>query len=82
MRSQKLSEHPGQEILSIYGPLRAIFIPSGVAARNPADIGRALIQRDFRLSEDELRLLEYVAFGLTNGEIAELLGADWTCPQN
>jgi len=58
--------------MSLFGPLRPILIPCDLAM-DPEELGRALAAWRYRLSRDEIQLLECVACGMTNGEIANRL---------
>ena len=68
------SQGQSSEIISLYGPLRAIYLPADIALRDPAEIGRALAAWDYHLSNREINLLEHITEGRTNEQIVELLG--------
>ena len=60
----------GSPLNSIYGELRPIYIPTGIGYDDPREVGRALADHRYNLTPKELEALEYVASGLTNGELA------------
>ena len=64
-----------EDVASLYGPLRAIFLPISTGFLDPAELGRALAAWHYSLSRQEIEILEYVAGGLSNSEIAAQLGA-------
>jgi len=57
-------------VASLAGPLRSILIPEGLGFRDHRELGRAIAAWKYGLSRDEVRLLEYIAAGFTNPEIA------------
>ena len=63
-------------IVSLGGLLRPIFIPVSVGFEDPREIGRAMVAWKYGLSRQEVRILEFVARGLTNIEIAGRMGLD------
>ena len=63
-----------EDVASLYGPLRAIFLPISIGFLDPAELGRALAAWHYNLSRQEIEVLEYVADGLSNSEIAVRLG--------
>jgi|SRR5579871_3334163 len=58
-------------VFSLIGPLQSILIPASLGFDNPRELGRALVAWKYDLSRMEVRLLELIAEGLTNCEIAE-----------
>ena len=57
------------QVVSLYGRIEAVFLPVE-ALVNIAEISRALVAWRYGLLQQEVELLEYVALGLTNAEIA------------
>jgi DNA-binding NarL/FixJ family response regulator len=57
-------------IASLAGPLRPILIPVSLGFENPRELGRALVAWKYSLNRYEVLLLELIAAGLTNAEIA------------
>ena len=53
--------------------LRIFLLVHDRGLLDPFELGRALIAWNYRLSQEEVFLLEYIADGLTNNEIAEKL---------
>ena len=62
------------ETLSIVGPLRSILIPRHLGFEDPRELGKAMVAWNFLLSHAEVCLLQHIAEGLTNDEIAGNLG--------
>jgi DNA-binding CsgD family transcriptional regulator len=62
------------ELTSLYGPLRPVFLPASVGFLDRVELGRAMVAWRYDLSRQDIELLELVARGFTNAEIAELLG--------
>jgi DNA-binding NarL/FixJ family response regulator len=60
-------------VMSLMGPLRRVMLPEALGFENPRELGRAMLAWKFDLSRTDVRLLELVAEGLTNAEIAERL---------
>ena len=60
--------------MSLFGPLQVLLVPQGIGIDDPKEFGRAIAAWIYRLSHEEVILLEYIAQGLTNSEIAEQLG--------
>lgn len=60
--------------MGIMGPLWPVLIPRSLNFTNPGELGRALAAWRYDLSRDEIHLLEFVAQGLTNSQIAEQTG--------
>lgn len=61
-------------IVSLGGLLRPIFIPISVGFEDPRDVGRAMVAWKYGLTHHEVGILELLARGLTNMEIAERMG--------
>jgi DNA-binding CsgD family transcriptional regulator len=61
------------EIMSLYGPLRAIFIPVEFGFLDPSEFLRAIAISHFRLSPKDAEILECLAQGLSNAKIAQRL---------
>lgn len=60
--------------MSLFGPLQVLLVPQGIGFDDPKEFGRAIAAWTYGLSRQEVTLLEHIARGLTNGEIAEQLG--------
>lgn len=58
-------------VVSLTGPLRSILIPESLGFEDPRELGRAMVAWKYDLSRQEVQLLELIAEGLTNWEIAE-----------
>jgi DNA-binding NarL/FixJ family response regulator len=58
-------------VIGLTGPLRSILIPESLGFENPRELGRAMVAWKYDLSRQEVQLLELIAEGLTNVEIAE-----------
>jgi DNA-binding NarL/FixJ family response regulator len=56
--------------MSLSGPLRSILIPRALGFDDPRELGRAMVAWQYDLSREDVRLLEHVARGLTDSEIA------------
>lgn len=56
--------------MSIAGPLRSILIPEALGFNDPKELSRALLAWRFDLSRQEVRILEHLARGLTDVQIA------------
>ena len=61
-------------LIGLSGPLQILLVPAGIGFDDPKEFGRAIAAWLYQLSRDEIRLLEHIACGLTNSEIAERLG--------
>lgn len=64
----------GLPINSIYGELRAIYIPASLGFDDPRDVGRALATYRYGFSPEQLETFELLGKGLRNGKLAECLG--------
>src|SRR5258708_9713043 len=60
------------EVLSPYGNLRPIYVPAHLGV-DPQEWGRARAAWDYNLVRGDIVLLEYLADGLTNKELASEL---------
>ena len=61
------------EVIGLQGYMAPLFIPRNLGFTDPREIGQALIAWRFKLSHDEVLLLELVATGLSNNQIAAQL---------
>ena len=64
--------NPG-EFPSLIGTLRMILLLQRLGF-TPLELGQALIAWRYQLSREEVQLLQQIAEGFTNPEIAEILG--------
>ena len=61
-------------VMGLTGPLRSILIPESLGFEKPSELGRAMVAWKYELSRQEVQILELIAEGLTNSEIAARTG--------
>ena len=61
------------EIASVYGPLRPIFVPVGIGFLDPLELLRISATSHFNLSSLEIALLRCLTEGLVNKQMAARL---------
>ena len=65
---------PQHRAVSLMGRLQAILVPEALGFADPTDLGRAMAAWRYDLSREDIGLLEHLARGMTNAEIAERMG--------
>jgi DNA-binding CsgD family transcriptional regulator len=61
------------KLISLLGEMTPLYVPLYLGFDDPREVARALVAWRFGLCVDEVNLLEQVATGLTNNEIADRL---------
>ncbi len=70
------------EVVGITGRLHWIVIPYGIGFDHPREIGRALLAWKFKLTPEQVKILDLLARGFTNIQIGEALNKDLATVKN